>query len=80
MSSGQFIQYEEGISESHPTLRTNLYNCDLLDLQLAGALDSVVPLVSGVATSPAVWNLIKRKGIEARSTHTFTSPMSRIIL
>jgi hypothetical protein len=80
MSSGKFIQYEVGISEPCPTLCTNRYNGDLFNRQLAGAIDSVVAPVSGIATSPTVWNLIKRKGIEARSTHTFTSPMSRIIL
>lgn len=77
MLSSKTIQYEEGISESHPALRTNRYNCNLLDLQPAGAIDSVVPLVSGIATSPTVWNLIKRKAIEARDTNTFTSPICR---
>lgn len=80
MLSGKLIQYEEGISEPCPALCTERHNGDLLNRQLAGAIDSVVAPVSGIATSPAVWNLIKRKGIEARSTHTFTSPMSRITL
>jgi hypothetical protein len=62
MSSGKFIQYEVGISEPRPALCTNRYNGDLLNRQLAGAIDSVVAPVSGIATSPAVWNLIKRKG------------------
>jgi hypothetical protein len=50
MLSGKLIQYGEGISEPHPALCTNRYNGDLLNRQLAGAFDSVVPLVSGIAT------------------------------